>query len=132
MEVGSPSTTIQFVDTVYEVRNGIPFGGGNYLATPPCRYEDDQGVKRDTFLGGSGGSALAVYFVHPGWDPGGVSSTHKYGGAWAWHRDRANVIYTDGHAEAVTIQQLGRGCDVDRNWNGNINDLEAYRWAVRF
>lgn len=130
-DVATPSQTLQFVDTAYQVLNGVPSGGGSYLASPPCRFEQTDSGTRDTF---GGVPNAEVFAVSKGWDTPtsqSGSSAYIYGGAWPWHNGRVTVIYTDGHGSALTIAQLSEGCNVRPAWQGLIQDLSEYRWSLK-
>lgn len=127
-DVASPSQTIQFVDTAYQVQNGVPSGGGSYLASPPCRFEQTDSGTRDTF----GGIPNAeVFAVSKGWDDKTQDSSYIYGGAWPWHNGRVTIIYTDGHGAPLTIAELSDGCNVMPEWKGLIQDLTRYKWSLK-
>jgi prepilin-type N-terminal cleavage/methylation domain-containing protein/prepilin-type processing-associated H-X9-DG protein len=128
-EIGSPSQTLQFVDSVKEIVNGQPYGGGSYIVVPPCRYEQTANGIRDSF-GSNQGAAADVFVPASGWSVSANSSPFKYGGAWAWHNGRVNVIYTDGHGGTLSMDELSAGCDLQPNWQGYINQPDKYLWSI--
>ena len=128
-DIATPSQTLQFVDTAYQVQNGVPSGGGSYLASPPCRFEQTGNGTLDTF--GTVPNA-EVFAVSKGWGtPTDSSSSYVYGGAWPWHNGLVTVIYTDGHGKPLTIEQLSEGCNVMPGWQGLIDDRSRYRWSLK-
>lgn len=128
-DIATPSQTLQFVDTAYQVQNGVPNGGGSYLASPPCRFEQTGSVPRDTF---NTIPHAQVFAVSNGWDSTSTDSgNYLYGGAWPWHNGRVTVIYTDGHAALLTIEQLSDGCNVQPAWKGLIEDRSKYLWSLK-
>jgi prepilin-type N-terminal cleavage/methylation domain-containing protein len=126
--VSDPSQTMMLVDSLWKrTEDGIPYGGGSWLVTPPCRYVQENGRSRDTFL--TMGDADQIFTVTNGWTPD-PKSTYIYGGAWPWHAGRMNVIRVDGSARTVAPGQLTEGCDVRANWSGYIRSRETYLWDV--
>lgn len=131
-EVERASSTLQFVDSVWEIRQGRPVGGGNFQVSPPCRYArvSATGSVVDTFGGinppEAPGEKLAM-----GWNPSGVVTAQRYGGAWPWHRGRFTVGFIDGNVRALTPGQLSTGCQVLPYWQGRITSQEDYYWDVR-
>ncbi|MGV3618636.1 MAG: prepilin-type N-terminal cleavage/methylation domain-containing protein [Fimbriimonas sp.] len=134
-EVTDATATIIFVDSVWEKdRNGNPSGGGNWLVVPPCRYYRSS---VDSFTGTST-DAASVYTPVVGWkvrslDNGGGSAPGfpNYGNAYPWHSGRMNVARLDGSIGSMSTSQLGAGCDVQDEWQGQIADAGAYMWDVR-
>ncbi|HLK14540.1 MAG TPA: prepilin-type N-terminal cleavage/methylation domain-containing protein [Fimbriimonadaceae bacterium] len=116
------AATLLFIDSVNEVDpNGQPFGGGNWLVVPPCRYMTIDGkpvdlLKVDTF------SFKDIFAVTDGW---GMNS---FGHAWPWHFKHVNVAFADTHARALTTAQLAAGCDVMPNWGGETTALDESPW----
>lgn len=144
-EIFSTSGTIVFVDTLWgKDHHGSPSGGGNWLVVPPCRYYKSS---VDSFTGTSAGDPQSVYTPVIGWkltegvvnDPtegetggGGTSpAAVNYGNAYPWHSGRMNVARLDGSIRLMSTTQLGAGCDVRDEWQGQIGDPAAYLWDVR-
>ena len=144
-EIFSTSETIVFVDSVWgKDGNGSPIGGGNWLVVPPCRYYRSF---VDSFTGTTPNASKSVYTPVIGWKvtqsdggssggetgggagapPGGIS----YGNAYPWHSGRMNVAHLDGSIRPMSTTQLGVGCDVRDEWQGQIGDPGAYLWDVR-
>lgn len=124
--VSDPSRTIAFVDSVWgRDAYGLPFGGGNYLVVPPCRYRHRQGVRVDSFA--TGGSA---YYVSFGWKVSDKNSAKMYGGAWPWHKGRMTVARLDGSVRSMTPEQLSQGCTMADGWAGTITNGLAYGWDL--
>jgi hypothetical protein len=129
-EVGVPPKSLLFIDTVYEVVNGTPTGGGSYLAIPPCRYELDSSLKIDSFFQQAAVNSPEVLTANPGWT-GQPDTTFVYGGAWPWHTGRMTTVTLAGNAQALTPDQLGAGCEVKTNWTGLISDGSKYLWHIK-
>ncbi len=128
-EVSASDHSILFIDTVYELKDGQPTGGGNYLAIPPCRYEANDNTTVDTFFGSPAGVA-EVMAANKGWTVS-QDSNYQYGGAWPWHNGRVTVISLDGVSRALQPEQLSKGCDVQNNWNGYISNGAQYLWHTQ-
>jgi len=131
-QVESPSNTIMFVDSIYDLdAAGRPTGGGYYVVTPPCRYiEEADGSLSDTFqvmqvpVGGS-------YLHLGGWSNPKRNDRNRYGGAWPWHEGRMTVGFTDGHVAPMTPTQLVAGCENQPEWQGTIINSGNYFWDLR-
>lgn len=126
-QLSNASQTLLFVDTVHEVVDGRPQGGGNYLVIPPCRYEVVNDTKVDTFLATVAGPSRQVFAAHAGWTPQ-ESSTYVFGGAWPWHSGTVTVVRADGSAKVVKTADLAGGCEVKDQWGGFISDRGRYLW----
>ncbi len=123
--VADASRTIVFVDSVWD-RDlyGIPFGGGNYLVVPPCRYKQHNGARIDSFGPGS------MYYVSFGWKTTSPTSGKLYGGAWPWHSGRMTVGRLDGSVRSLTPDQLTSGCALEEDWEGTITRGADYAWDL--
>lgn len=125
---------MEFLDSVWTVANGNPSGGGNWLVSPPCRYQNVNGQTVDTIAEAiaSGPTQLGVapplYTPMVGWEPQQDTSS-VYGGVWPWHLDHTNVATVYGTARSLTIPQIAAGCDVQPEWTGNIYDRSVYAWS---
>lgn len=128
-EVSDPAQSMLFIDTVYELVNGAPTGGGSYLAIPPCRYQMQDTKVVDTFFQASIG-AYTVLSPHNGWTTQ-PDTTFVYGGAWPWHLGRMTVVRLDGSASTLTPEQVAAGCAVQSDWQGLISDSSRYIWRIR-
>lgn len=130
--VASPPESLLFIDTVHEVVDGHPSGGGSYLAIPPCRYyvPNSSATRFDTFLGLPEDSSRQVLADHAGWTLVD-GSTFRYGLAWPWHQGRLTVVKLDGSSKAITTEQLAAGCDVQNGWSGNIQSGRQYVWDAK-
>jgi len=128
--IGSPSTTIVFIDSVWDrTMAGAPIGGGSWVVVPPCRYRQQAGAVTDTF--NIPPDASSYFGFDPGgWQPTSTLSWLVYGGAWPWHRGRFNVLYADGRTASLRIGDLTTGCDFKERWQGYIRDASAYLWDV--
>lgn len=127
--VAEPSKTLLYVDSIWSRGPfGNPVGGGSWLVTPPCRYEEsDSGARVDTF---AVSQANRVYLdAQYGWssDP---NSGVLYGHAWPWHSGKMNVAHADGSVVGVTAHDLGEGCNVQPSFNGLITS-NRYMWAAQ-
>jgi prepilin-type N-terminal cleavage/methylation domain-containing protein len=136
-EIDVPDSMLVFLDSAWSVANGVPTGGGNWLVSPPCRYETVAGVQVDTIAAAitlpgtsTGSSSAEIYAPVVGWEPE-QDSENVYGGVWPWHQNRSNVCTVDGAARGLTIAQLGSGCDVQPQWQGNIFNPAIYAWFPR-
>ena len=129
-EINSPSETIAFVDSVWELSSGgTPSGGGNWLIVPPCRYYD---TSVDSFTQSSQFSI--VYTPIFGWSVSTSTTQTRqspYGNSYPWHHGKMNVARLDGSVVPMSPAQLGAGCDVQSAWRGLIDDSSAYIWDVR-
>lgn len=126
--VGNPSNTVMFVDSVWDRdENGVPFGGGNYLVVPPCRFVVRSGRRVDTFLVDT---RSEIYTPAYGWKVNTPLSGQRFGGAWPWHRERMNVARVDGSAKSFAPSQLGLGCRVEKDWEGAITSSDSYGWDL--
>jgi len=133
-QVAEPSNTIAFLDSVWNRNDaGQPYGGGNWLVVPPCRYyEAPPGQPPVDSFTGSLGVRTQVYTTSFGWSsPNEVAASNVYGGAWPWHNGRINVVDVDGSLRSVQTPQLAAGCDVLGHWNGLIHDADVYPWDLR-
>lgn len=118
-----PSRTLLFVDSVWSVNeNGRPEGGGRWLVSPPCRYERRGSAIVDSFT-----HEGTVYVPDAGWVPG----RKWFGGAWAWHHDRVNVVRLDTSVKSIPMSVLTAGCEVLARWGGRITDNDSYLWDLR-
>jgi prepilin-type processing-associated H-X9-DG protein len=124
-----PASTILFVDSVYEVVDGNPRGGGHYLVTPPCRYEEASGrTKGDTFS--LTRDEVRFYTPDIGW---GISreTPNEWGHVWPWHGKQANVARVDGSIKAMRMESLYAGRKIGPDWSGSITDISQYIWDLR-
>lgn len=120
------SRTILFVDSIGDRDDtGQPTGGGSWLVSPPCRYAQNGQQLYDTF---QLNDFQPKVFGRWGWDVLDQDVADKFGGAWAWHGDKANVVRVDGSLRSMTLGQLADGCRVMPNWGGVIVDLDNYPW----
>lgn len=129
-----PSNTIEFMDSVWG-RNpsGVPYGGGNWLVVPPCRYYAPTIVGEaavDSFTGATKAS-VKVFTTTYGWEPQVEVASNQFGGAWPWHMGRLNVVEVDGSMKSLDPKELTRGCDVQGQWAGAIMDPVSYMWDLR-
>lgn len=130
-QVANPSSTIVFVDSVWEVdEEGRPSGGGSYLVLPPCRYVGRGPGRRDTFrLNGFGDDD--IFRPQDYWKTQTRMYPLSYGGAWPWHSQRMTVSFADGRVRSYGISQLLKGCDAQDDWaTGSIFDPSAYEWDL--
>lgn len=110
---------------------------GSYIVSPPCRYAAGNSRWIDTFASDSPtwaprpGSGDLVYAPVKGWTLSDDGGTMPYGGVWARHNDRLNVVRLDGSARSMTIDGVAAGCDVRPTWGGVITDAAQYPWFPR-
>lgn len=128
-QISDPSTTLMFVDSVWDRKtNGSPTGGGNWLVVPPCRYiVEGNGGLRDSFDPYNGGN-VKLFLVSIGWAVKHPNSGSVYGNAWPWHEGRMNVMRLDGSLKTLTPTQLTEGCNLGDSWKGNISNVGSYVW----
>lgn len=125
--ISSPSRTLMYVDSVWQLRGGRPYGGGQWLVVPPCRFETVHGENLDSFTSRPSTEAGSVFTTSVGWEMHDLSS-QRYGGAWPWHEQRMNVARTDGSVKSSPLASLIAGCDAQANWQGQITDRGNYIW----
>ncbi len=133
-DVADPSQTILFMDSVWSrLDNGTPYGGGNWLVVPPCRYYPPAATGAsviDSFTGRERTSSK-VFTNSVGWQPNQANSPTIYGGAWPWHLGRLNVVDVDGSIHSLAPSQLTQGCELRGKWAGAIDDPDTYMWDTR-
>lgn len=131
-EVQNPGDTYLFVDTVNSRhQDGTPYGGGNYVVIPPCRYQKVEGFTQDTFSGAAG-QGPEVFAPNHGWDARSATSAYQFGGAWAWHINSITVMSVAGNARPMRTSQLVQGCRVEDSWAGIIDNPANYAWSSHF
>lgn len=133
-EIEEPSDTVMFMDSVWSrLPSGTPYGGGNWLVVPPCRYYEPDGAGQpaiDSFTGRSA-TRSKVFTTSFGWETEAPNSGTVYGGAWPWHMGRLNVVEVDGSVHSLDPSQLTLGCDLKGQWAGAIQNPVAYMWDIR-
>lgn len=122
----APAKCLLAVDSIWD-RDAVgkPSGGGNWSIDPPARIAVPGNI--DTFPVPPGTS---IYWFG-GWAPANPLSWNVYGGAWPWHSDICDAIFTDTHVKPMRVGQLAAGCDVKNGWGGTIYDREAYLWDLQ-
>ncbi|MCO5296377.1 MAG: DUF1559 domain-containing protein [Fimbriimonadaceae bacterium] len=126
--VGNPSNTVMFVDSVWDRdAHGVPFGGGNYLVVPPCRFVERSGQIVDTFRIDP---TSEIFTPNYGWKVNSPYSGQQFGGAWPWHRGHMNIARVDGSARSLTPTQLAAGCQIRNDWEGKITSPGNYGWDL--
>jgi prepilin-type N-terminal cleavage/methylation domain-containing protein/prepilin-type processing-associated H-X9-DG protein len=132
-EIGNPSTTLMYLDSVWgRTEGGSPVGGGSWLVTPPCRFYLEPGnVRSDSFTGGRAFQAPEVFTVSTGWSVGEESAPTIYGNAWPWHSGRMNMAQIDGSVRSILPSELSDGCDLKDAWQGTITNAGDYLWDLR-
>ena len=132
--VADPSNTIEFMDSVWSRNDGgIPDGGGNWLVVPPCRFYEPEAageIAVDSFTGARS-TNVAVYTTAFGWAPEIQSASNLYGGAWPWHMGRINLAMVDGSIRSMVPSDLPRGCNLQGQWAGSIENPVSYMWDLR-
>lgn len=135
-EIQDPSKMMLFIDSVWSVIDGVPVGGGSWLVSPPCRYEEVGGQEHDTIdpspgsAGEGGRLGHEIFAPMVGWDIS-QQSAGAYGSAWPWHNGVATMCSVGGSVRPVTMQELAGGCDVRPQWEGQIYDRAKYVWQPR-
>ncbi len=122
-QAADPSNTILMTDSVYEVRNGTPSGGGFFLIYPPCRLT---AARADSFR--TGPDEIEFLTPEEGWEDLAKSD---FGHIWTWHNQHANVLRIDGSLKALKIAQIEAGCSSRSKWGGVIFDSSSYMWDLR-
>lgn len=132
--VNDPSNTIEFMDSVWSRNDqGTPYGGGNWLVVPPCRFYEPEiagEIAVDSFTGARS-TNVAVYTTAYGWAPQVESASNLYGGAWPWHMGRINVAMVDGSIKSMVPNDLTNGCNLQGEWAGSIVNPQTYIWDLR-
>ena len=134
VEINDPSAMLVFGDSVHDISSdGRPQEGGNYLIVPPCRYAQVGRFRQDTFrLSRIPNSAFFIDAIV--WDPTEVGQTTVAapfsGGLWPWHSEKLTVIFADGHARRVRVEEAADGCQVRTSWGGYVYDLSKYFWDL--
>lgn len=127
-DVRMPSNTLMFVDTVWSRNSGgAPEGGGNWLVVPPCRFYTS---RIDSFTGAYG-DRIPVFTTSFGWNTSQQAAPDVFGNAWPWHNGHMNVAFVDGSVRNLSPRDLEAGCNVESNWQGPIDDPQAYVWDTR-
>lgn len=124
-DIESISKTILFGESAWEIKDGRPSGGGNYLIIPPCRYEGRNSIDSFGLYGIPDGD---VFRSNLDWEDGKFDSN---GGLYPWFSPKVNIAFADGHMARVSIDSVRRGCDVGNQWSGAIIDSSNYLWDLR-
>jgi prepilin-type processing-associated H-X9-DG protein/prepilin-type N-terminal cleavage/methylation domain-containing protein len=103
-----PANNIMLVDSVWNVTNGTPNGGGNWLIETP------------SFWYGTGG------WWFGGWTPDNANSSFLYGETWPRHSGGMNVAFCDGHVKFEQLGQLIAGVN-PRTYV--VSSPSAYQWG---
>ena len=129
-EVQDPSGMLVFGDSVHSIDStGRPIGGGSYLIVPPCRFANTESGTVDTFLLDAVPNS-DLFTGSLDWGPIGGGVAEASGGLWPWHSDRLTIVYADGHARRITLDQAADGCEALPMWAGLISDRSKYRWDL--
>lgn len=149
-EVGSPSGTILFVDSIWYLdAGGSPWGGGNWVVETPCwKDANDQFLRpMSQYATGQGDGSL---FSYPGgWFPPtttlNTNSWLVYGGTWPfWNNTSlANLQpgLVDGHVitcmadssvKSRPVKRLIDGCSAfgTGQFKGRVTDAEKFLWDL--
>jgi prepilin-type N-terminal cleavage/methylation domain-containing protein len=134
-ELPDPSAMLLFIDSAWRVENGVAVDGGNWLVSPPCRYENVGSAVVDTIamttVDGDAPSAHdQIYAPVTGWDPS-TQGGQLYGGAWPRHLGRLTVATVGGSVRPISIAELGSGCNILPSWTGSISDRHSYLWSPK-
>ena len=115
--VKEPTRTIVFGDSR---GGGVPLGGHSMTLDPPhmVRRTDNQSVNspywQQAFFNNAYPSGIGPAGVNPyGPDEGTPDITIPFSPADARHSGRANVVYLDGHAESLSLTDLGYVLDTN-------------------
>jgi len=125
--LANPSRTFLFLDSASMDPQA---GGGSWLVVPPCRLvKQSNGRVVDSFSNSN--AVVEVSAPTPGWSLDGGASPLSTGGVWSWHNGIVNAVNVDGSASPSRKASLTAGCDVRPNWQGVIQDVDAYAWDIR-
>jgi prepilin-type processing-associated H-X9-DG protein len=102
--VADEARTIAFGDSR---GGGLPHGGHSMTLDPPHMRVRDSGVVN------SPSPSRAAGFDPYGPDETGTDIVIYFSPAEARHNDRANVVFLDGHADSLTLQDLGYNVSLD-------------------
>lgn len=129
-QVESTSSTLMFGDSAWEIHDGKPVGGGNYLIIPPCRYYIENGQVTDSFelRGRPNGQ---VYTSGLAWSSSPERWSTDAGGLYPWFKKTITLVFVDGHVERKPVAAVTAGCDVKSDWSGYIYDPTTYLWDLR-
>lgn len=128
-EINDGSNTILFGDSVWEIDNGMPQGGGNYLIVPPCRYISDSGSSGGDSFNLGGVPSQSIYNANLTWV--NDRSTAQAGGLYAWFKPKVTITFASGTVKRMTMSEISAGCEVAPDWNGTIIDSRSYIWDLR-
>jgi len=131
--VESVSSTLMYGDSVWEINNGNPSGGGNYLILPPCRYQLINGLVSDSFeLRNRPNTQLFTGGLVWAEESSEIKPwTSEAGGLYPWFKTSITLTFVDGHVERKPVDSVTAGCNVKPNWSGYIFDTGAYVWDLR-
>jgi prepilin-type N-terminal cleavage/methylation domain-containing protein/prepilin-type processing-associated H-X9-DG protein len=107
-QIARPAQNLMLVDSVWNLVNGQPQGGGNWLIETPSYYY------------GTG----AYWFG--GWTPTNNNNSFLYGETWPRHTNGMNVAYVDGHAKWNNLGQLTAGVNP---YTYVVSNPGAYQWG---
>lgn len=124
-QASDPSNTLMFIDSVWSLAGGTPKGGGNYVVSPPCRYQ--AGTNADSFKAGNEADVYTANLSQWEMRNGDIKD---FGGAWPWHTGRMNVARVDGSSKSVEPRHLTDGCEFGSRWSGLITDSGSYMWDL--
>jgi len=103
-----PANNIMLVDSVWNVVNGAPQGGGNWLIETPSYYY------------GTG----AYWFG--GWTIDNPNNSMQYGETWPRHSGGMNIAFCDGHVKFEKLGQIIAGVN-PRTYV--VTDPAGYQWG---
>jgi prepilin-type N-terminal cleavage/methylation domain-containing protein len=129
-DIENPSSTLLYGDSAWEVKDGKPSGGGNYLIIPPCRYQVSNSRIVDTFAPGIN-SNVNLFESGLAWEVPSRTWNGEAGGLYPWFKKSITITFVDGHVKSVPLQAVTAGCDVKSNWQGYIVDDTRYIWDLK-
>ncbi|ARU42218.1 hypothetical protein CCB80_14125 [Armatimonadetes bacterium Uphvl-Ar1] len=127
--IQAPSETLIFGESAWEVKNGVPSGGGNYLIRPPCRFVSVSEQVIDSF-GLPGKNNNQLYLGGDVWTTKHEPWQSVSGGLFPWFKTKITIAFADGHVKAMNPKSIRNGCDVRPEWSGFIFDLKSYIWDL--
>lgn len=142
-EVGNPSNTIMFADSIWDLDSGgNPTGGGNWIIETPCWKDQNNAFLRpmDRYATGSGDGSL--YSYPDGW---AVGTWLVYGGTWPFWNQSSLADVTpglkDGHVVTCMAdssvksrpeKRLIDGCAAygAGQFKGTVTDSDKFLWDL--
>jgi len=107
-QIARPAQNIMLVDSVWNLVNGQPQGGGNWLIETPSWWY------------GTGG------WWFGGWTPTNPNNSFLYGETWPRHTNGMNVAFCDGHVKWQNLGTLTAGVNP---YTYVVSSPALYEWG---